>query len=116
MVLSFKKSLRASESDGCTVSHRLSSFLFTYRTTPHASTNTTPSELFLKRPLRTHLDLLHPNVETTVYLSQAKQKAQHDHHVKERAFNVVQAVLAKNFQSGTTISGYQAQLYRKLDL
>ena len=75
LVQSFKKSLRASESDGRTVSHRLSSFLFTYRSTPHASTNTTPSELFLKRLLRTRLDLLHPNVETAVCLSQAKQKA-----------------------------------------
>ena len=101
LVQSFKKSLRVSELDGRTVSHRLLSFLFTYQTTPHASTNTTPRELFLKRPLRTHLDLLHPNVKTAVCLSQAKQKDQHDCHVKERAFNVEQGVLAKNFRSET---------------
>ena len=83
------------------MSYRLSSFLFTYRTTPHASTNTTPSELFLKRSLKTCLDLLQLNVETIVSLNQAKQKAQHDQHVKVRAFNVGQGVLAKNFQSGT---------------
>ena len=37
-------------------------------------------ELFLKRSLRTQLDLLHPTVETVrvVCLSQATQKAQHD--------------------------------------
>ena len=70
LVQLFKKSLRAKESDGHTVSHRLLSFLFTYLTTPHASTNTTPSELFLKRLLRTCLDLLHPNIEIVVCLSQ----------------------------------------------
>ena len=101
LVQSFKKSLRASESDGRTMSHRLSSFLLTYRTTPHASTNATPSELFLKRSLRTRLELLHPNVESVVCLSQAKQKAQHDSHVKEREFTIGQSVLAKNFHSGT---------------
>ena len=101
LVQSFKKSLRSSESDGRTVSHRLSSFLLTYRTTPHASTNATPSELFLKRSLRTRLELLHPNVESVVCLSQAKQKAQHDSHVKEREFTIGQSVLAKNFRSGT---------------
>ena len=100
LVQSFKKSLRASESDGRAMSHRLSSFLLTYRNTPHASTNATPSELFLKRSLRTRLDLLHPNVESVVCLSQAKQKAQHDIHAKEREFTIGQQVLAKNFCSG----------------
>ena len=100
LVQSFKKSLRASESDGRTVSHRLSSFLLTYRSTPHASTNTTPSELFLKRPLRTRLDLLHPNVESVVCLSQAKQKAQHDLHTKGREFSIGESIMAKNFRTG----------------
>ena len=101
LVQSFKKSLTASESDGHSLSHRLSSFLLTYQNTPHASTNATPSELFLKRSLRTCLDLLHPNVESVVCLSQAKQKAQHDVHAKEREFVIGQDVLAKNFCSGT---------------
>ena len=100
LVQSFKKSLKASESDGRTVSHRLSSFLFTYRSTPHASTKASPSELFLKRSLRTHLDLLLPNVESTVRLSQAKQKAQHDTHTKGREFSIGESIMAKNFRTG----------------
>ena len=100
LVQSFKKSLKASESDGRTVSHRLSSFLFTYCSTPHASTKASPSELFLKRLLRTHLDLLLPNVESTVRLSQAKQKAQHDTHTKGREFSIGENIMAKNFRAG----------------
>ena len=95
-------SLKASESDGQIVSHRLSSFLFTYCSAPHDSTktSTTPSELFLKRSLRTHLDLLQLNVESAVHLSQAKQKTQHDSHAKGRGFSIGESIMAKNFRTG----------------
>ena len=46
LVQSFKKSLKASESDERTVSHQLSSFLFTYHSTPHASTKAPPVSCF----------------------------------------------------------------------
>ena len=100
LVQLFKKSLKASESDGRTLSQRLSSFLLTYRITPHATTNATPCELFLKQSLRTRLDLLHPNVESVVCSSQAKQKAQHDLQAKGREFVTGQTVMAKNFRFG----------------
>ena len=45
----FKQSLRASEKDGRTLSHRLADFLLTYRSTPHTTMNQTPSSLFLYR-------------------------------------------------------------------
>ena len=68
LVLSFKNFLKASEFDGRTLSHQLSSFLLTYQNIPHASTNATPSESFLKRSLRTHLDLLHANIESKIHV------------------------------------------------
>ena len=43
---------------------------------------------------------MHPNIESTVQLSQAKQKALHDLHSKEREFTLGQLVLAKNFRQG----------------
>ena len=46
-----KKSLKASQKDGRTLSHRLSDFLLTYRSTPHDTTNRAPCSLFLQREM-----------------------------------------------------------------
>ena len=56
-VQTMKRSLKSSERDGRSLSHRLSEFLLSYHITPHTTTNCSPSELFLKRPLRTKFDL-----------------------------------------------------------
>ena len=58
LVQTFKKAMRASEQSGLTLYQRLLSFLLTYRSTPHATTNLAPCELFLKRMLRTRLDFV----------------------------------------------------------
>ncbi|CAF1461024.1 unnamed protein product [Adineta ricciae] len=47
--------------EGGSVTEAVMNFIFNYRTTPHATTGQTQAELFLKRPLRTVLDLLRPN-------------------------------------------------------
>ena len=41
---------------------RLSKFLFKYRVTPHTTTGISPAELLMGRRLRTHLDLLYPDI------------------------------------------------------
>jgi len=46
-VQTFKRALVTSEGSGRPVHHHLASFLLTYRNTPHATTNHSPSELFL---------------------------------------------------------------------
>ena len=75
---------------------KLTRFLLTYRSTPHSTTGVSPAELFLKRQLRTRLDILRPSLERKVRAQQAKQKSYHDAHSKAREFEAGQTVLARN--------------------
>jgi len=79
---------------------RLFSFLLTYRTTPHATTNVPPCELFVGRRLRTLFDLLRPNRERRVNDRQGTQKAGHDNHAHHREFEISQHVMARNWSGG----------------
>lgn len=79
---------------------KLANFLLSYRSTPHSTTNTTPSELFLGRSLRTRLDLLRPDLGEHVSKKQGEQKKSHDHHAKGREFFIGQRVLTRNLRRG----------------
>ena len=87
-VQTFKRCLQAGQSDAETIQQKLSQFLLMYRTTPNATTGVAPAELFLKRKLRTRLDLLRPTVDE----EQQKQKKYHDRHSQSRSYHVGQAV------------------------
>lgn len=100
LVQTFKKSMKASQNDGRSHSQRLASFLLSYRSTTHSTTHETPSDLFLKRKLRTRLDLLRPDVNNTVHNEQAKQKKNHDRHCQGRQYFIGQNVSARNFRAG----------------
>lgn len=76
----FKRTLKVTQLHKTPFQRRLMSFLVIYRTTPHATTNQTPCSLFLNHQVRTHLNLLHPDVEETVSKKQFKQKFNHDRH------------------------------------
>ena len=67
-VQTLKRNLKATVKEGKAIHHRLSEFLFEYRATPHATTNVSPSELFLKRKIRTRFDLMLPNTREFVML------------------------------------------------
>ena len=99
-VRTFKAVMKASEHPGLSFHQRLMSFLLSYRTTPHATTNVSPSALFLGRHVRTRLDLLHSDVEERVTTKQAQQKMHHDQHARSRDLCVGQRVLARNFRPG----------------
>ena len=96
-VQTFKRSMKASENASGSLNQRLNQFLFSYRYSPHATTNVSPSELFLRRALRTRFDLLKPDLRSKVLSKQASQKLQHDQHSKTRWFTTGQAVMVRDF-------------------
>ena len=95
-VRTFKEAMKAGRNDARSFKHRLASFLLTYRTSIHATTNEAPCSLFMGRKLRTRLDLLRPDLNQTVTNNQAGQKRQHDQNIHPRSFAVDDAVLIKN--------------------
>ena len=99
-VQSFKQALKASQNDGRSLQHRLSTFLLTYRSSPHATTGVPPCTLLLKRNLRTRFDLLNPSCEQRVFDKQSLQKSQHDRHAKERDFDIGERVMVRNLRPG----------------
>ena len=84
---------------GANVQEKLSKFLFNYRITPHTTTGIAPSELLMKRRLRSRLDLMHPEVSKKVESKQDKQKTAHDTKQPVRKFAVEDSVLVKNMPS-----------------
>ena len=99
-VQTFKHSLKASKNDPGSLTMRLARFLLVHRNTPSSTTGMSPAELFMKRPLRTRLDLLRPSVQNRVQARQADQKRLHDAHSKFREFDVGQPVLVRNLRDG----------------
>ena len=65
-VQSFKNALDKMQFEHGTVEEKLAKFLLAYRNAPHALTNETPANLFLKRELRTKLHLIRPKVSDLV--------------------------------------------------
>ena len=96
-VQTMKRSLKASERDSRSLSHRLAEFLLSYRSTPHATTNCSPSNLFLKRQVRTKFDLLRRTTKGFVETKQAEQKGSHDQRVKLRDFFPGSLVNVRNY-------------------
>ena len=99
-VQTMKQLLKASQSSGLPVSRRLCDFLLMYRSSVHATTGVTPNSLFLKREVRTGLDLLRPNSEAHVFEKQSQQKADHNKHARARQFSVGDPVMMKNSRPG----------------
>ena len=60
------------------LSMRLASFLLVYHTTPHATTETYPDELFIYQHIRTCLTLTQPNLAPRIEKHQQQQTQSHD--------------------------------------
>ena len=90
---------------GGTIETKVSRLLFKYRTSPHSTTGMTPAELMFGRRLRTHLDLLQPNLEGKVHNKQCTMKNYHDVSKHEQVILIGDQVYVKNFGRGETQLG-----------
>ena len=102
-VQTFKNALKKMVSDPRdrrTVSDKISHFLQNYRSTPHCTTGQSPAELFLMRPIRTTLSLIHPSVKNRVEKRQDNQKYYHDRgHTTIRSFYPDQNVFVRSHKN-----------------
>ncbi|GBO36404.1 Uncharacterized protein K02A2.6 [Araneus ventricosus] len=65
-VATLKQSLRAMQKYEGSIQQKLSTFLLQYRKAPNATTTHSPAMLFLKREIRTRIDLLLPELKSRV--------------------------------------------------
>lgn len=92
-VRTFKEAMKTMKKDGRTMSQRIASFLFSYRSTPHCTTKCTPAELFLGRRLRTRFDVMRPNLAKKVNQSINPTLSSQ----KTRDYSVGDVVLARDY-------------------
>ena len=92
--------LHHQQNSDLTLTHRLANFLWTYRSTPHATTGVSPSSLFLRRHMRTRFDMMRPDPAVTVNQQQSRQKEAHDRRARCREFLVGQSVMVRNLRPG----------------
>lgn len=85
--------------DGGRITDVLQTFLFSYRATPHSTTDASPAELFLKRQFRTVLDLLRSNEHNLTSIKQNRYKINFDKHSKQRSFKQDDKVVVRDFRN-----------------
>ena len=85
------------------VDTKLARFLLSYQITPQSTTGESPAHLRWGRSLRSHLDLLRPDVATRVHLAQSRQKNQHDQHSRTRGVKLGDAVSVRNYCQGVEV-------------
>jgi transposase InsO family protein len=99
-VQTFKAAMRKSQKGGKDWEKNLSTFLLNYRITAHATTGMPPCELLMKRPLRTRLDIMRPDVKKTVEQAQSRQKKAYRSSNQMKEFNEGEPVWARNYHDG----------------
>ncbi|CAF2039059.1 unnamed protein product [Rotaria magnacalcarata] len=97
-----KSALKKGLYNGGKISDVLLRFLFCYRTTPHATTNLSPAELFIKRQFLTVLDLLRPDTFDPSYTVRCRYQNNFDQHTEERYFIKNNKVLVRDFRNNPT--------------
>ena len=116
MVQSFKASLRAQKHDSGTIHQKLATFLLMYRSTVNTTTQETPSMLFLKRNIKTRIQLAKPNPEDIVNRNTTSKE-----QIVLRSFSPGDEVLVRDYRkrhekwiSGSVIRKIGTLMYENL--
>ena len=96
-----KLALQREEKEGRSWEFRLCQWLFRYRTTPHSVTSVTSAELISGRKLKTRLDLLYPDLNSTVLSKQIQQRQNFDRTAVARPFAIGDLIFARNYSHGS---------------
>ena len=100
-VQTFRYGMQSSADDpASSIQRRIQNFLSSYRSTPHATTGSSPARLFLQRGLRSRLSLVTPDIGSRVASQQDKMKCNHDKFAKFREIAVGDCVLSRDHLSG----------------
>ena len=89
-----------SKMEGGNLQSEVTRFLARSRITPQTTTGISPSQLLMKRRIRSGLDLLNPILSKKVLDAQNKQKMHQDYHARDRAFDIGDPVLCQNYGRG----------------
>ena len=109
MVRTFKERLRTGKNSSADLELCLQRFLLSYRNTPHKSTGRSPAELLMGHRLRSKLDLLKPDANSSSDKASVMQKLYHDTKAQPRWFFEDEAVwVQKPLQQG-----YEAGIIKK---
>ncbi|GFV72286.1 uncharacterized protein K02A2.6 [Trichonephila clavipes] len=97
-VATLKQSLRAMHKYEGTIQQKLSTFLMQYRKAPNVTTTLSPAMLFLKRDIRTRIDLLLPELKTKI-----QDKLRRDNfEFRDRKFDVGDRVAVRVYRAAKT--------------
>ena len=97
-VQTFKEGLKKTTQED--IATCLSHFLFQNRLTPHTTTGIALAELPLGRRPHSHLDLLHPQLDSRVLTKQNHQKLDHDWCCQDRQLVTDDLVYVRDFSNG----------------
>ncbi|GFY16225.1 uncharacterized protein K02A2.6 [Trichonephila clavipes] len=97
-VATLKQSLRSMHKYEGTIQQKLSTFLMQYRKAPNVTTTLSPAMLFLKRDIRTRIDLLLPELKTKI-----QDKLRRDNfEFRDRKFDLGDRVAVRVYRAANT--------------
>lgn len=97
-VYTVKQALRTMQKYEGSVTQKLSTFLLQYRKAPNATTSHSPAMLFLKRDIRTRIDLLLPDLKSRV--QERVRKGVYE--FQDRKFNVGDHVAVRDYRAANS--------------